>query len=99
MLPVLLAVLGLHATAHALDARRGPPGGVPPALGMREPPRLVQNASADQVIAEVERRYRARVVRVESAVVNGRRVYVLRLLSEDGRVWRVRVDADTGREM
>jgi uncharacterized membrane protein YkoI len=50
----------------------------------------------DQAIEIAERRYRARVVRAEPKEQQGRRVYVLRLLSEEGRVWTVRVDAQTG---
>jgi uncharacterized membrane protein YkoI len=50
----------------------------------------------DAAVDMAQRRYNARVVRAEVAEVNGRRVYVLRLLSADGRVWAVRVDAQSG---
>jgi uncharacterized membrane protein YkoI len=43
-----------------------------------------------------QRRYNARVVRAEVSERGGRRVYLLRLLSDDGRVFNVRVDAATG---
>src|SRR5688500_15435408 len=56
------------------------------------------SAPLEKVIESVERRYRANVVRVGQEEIGGRRVYVLRLLSEQGRVWTVRVDAETGRE-
>ena len=49
----------------------------------------------DQVIDMVQRRFNARVVRVNLVESGGRRVYEMRLLSEQ-RVWNVRVDADTG---
>ena len=52
----------------------------------------------DQAIENAERRYKARVVRAEVSESNGRRVYVLRLLSEEGRVWTIKVDAETGGE-
>ena len=52
--------------------------------------------SMDQAIEIVEKRYKARVVRANAADSNGHRVYVLRLLSEEGRVWTVRVDAASG---
>jgi uncharacterized membrane protein YkoI len=39
------------------------------------------------------------VVRAEVAETDGRKFYVLRLLSEDGRVWSIRVDANTGAEV
>jgi hypothetical protein len=50
----------------------------------------------DQAIDMAERRFHARVVRAGMDEVDGRRVYVLRMLSEQGRVWTVRVDAESG---
>lgn len=50
----------------------------------------------DQAVAMVERRFRAMVVRAGREESDGRVVYVLRLLSDQGRVWTVRVDAETG---
>ncbi|MFO1427601.1 MAG: PepSY domain-containing protein [Steroidobacteraceae bacterium] len=52
--------------------------------------------SLDQAVDLAQRRYGARVVRAEVSDAGGRRVYVLRLLSPDGRVWVVRVDAESG---
>lgn len=52
--------------------------------------------SLDQAIGIAERRFRARVVKADKAEINGRRVYVLRLLSDEGRVWTVHVDAESG---
>jgi uncharacterized membrane protein YkoI len=46
----------------------------------------------------IRRKYNASVVRVAELLVDGRRVYELRLLSNE-RVWTVRVDAETGREL
>ena len=50
----------------------------------------------DQAIEMAERRFRARVVRAAVEESAGQRIYVLRLLSEQGRVWTVRVDAQSG---
>jgi uncharacterized membrane protein YkoI len=55
--------------------------------------------SLDRAIEIAERQYQARVVRGDAAEINGRRVYVLRLLSNEGRVWTVRVDAQSGGSM
>ncbi len=52
--------------------------------------------SMDEAVDMAQRRYNARVVRAEASEIDGRRVYVLRLLSADGRVWVVRVDAQSG---
>lgn len=52
--------------------------------------------SLDAVVAQVEKRYNARVVRAETRQQKGRTIYVLRLLNADGKVWTVQVDADSG---
>jgi hypothetical protein len=53
--------------------------------------------SLDEAVARAERQYRARVVRTDVQDEDGRKVYVLKLLSEDGRVFTVRIDAQSGR--
>jgi hypothetical protein len=53
--------------------------------------------SLDEAVSRAEQQYRARVVRTEVQDEDGRKVYVLKLLSEDGRVFTVRIDAATGR--
>jgi uncharacterized membrane protein YkoI len=53
--------------------------------------------SLDEAVSRAERQYRARVVRTDVVDEDGRTVYVLKLLSEDGRVFTVRIDAATGR--
>jgi uncharacterized membrane protein YkoI len=54
------------------------------------------SVSMDQAVKMVERRFHARVVKAETERDNGRTVYVLRLLSDAGKVWTVRVDARDG---
>lgn len=53
--------------------------------------------SLDQAVRMVESRYRARAVRADVVNQAGKRVYEIRLLNSDGKVWKVRVDAETGR--
>ena len=65
----------------------------------REHPQAQSGVSMDQAIESAQRRYKARVVRAEVSESNGRRFYVLRLLSEEGRVWTIKVDAETGGEI
>ncbi len=83
------------AMAHAL------PGQVVSGTPLREAP--VQDVmfrdgiSLDEAVVRAERQYRARVVRTEVTDEDGRTVYVLKLLSENGRVFTVRIDAATGR--
>ncbi|HEY8540661.1 MAG TPA: PepSY domain-containing protein [Steroidobacteraceae bacterium] len=57
----------------------------------------VRGISLDEAVRAVERRYRARAVKAETVISGGRRVHEIRLLNADGKVWKVRVDAETGR--
>ena len=52
--------------------------------------------SLDEAVRMVESRYRARAVKVDTVSNGGRRVYEIRLLNAEGKVWKVRVDAETG---
>jgi len=52
--------------------------------------------SLDQAIASAERKYKARVVKANTEGGGDRCTYVLRLLSDEGRVWTVRVDSRSG---
>jgi len=52
--------------------------------------------SLDQAINMAESRYRAKAVKYSQAVSGDRLVYQIRLLSSDGKVWTVQVDAQTG---
>lgn len=51
----------------------------------------------EQAVQRAEERYKARAVKAEERSKGDRRVYRIRLLSEDGRVFEVTVDAATGR--
>ena len=51
----------------------------------------------EQAADMVQARYNARVVRAERQEQDGQVVYRFKLLSNDGRVFVVRVDARTGR--
>jgi chemotaxis receptor (MCP) glutamine deamidase CheD len=53
--------------------------------------------SLDEAVRRAEAQYHAKVVRTDVQDEDGRKVYVLKLLSDDGRVITVRVDASTGR--
>ena len=60
-------------------------------------PKSRDGISLDEAVRRAEAQYRARVVRTDVQDEDGRKVYVLKLLSEDGRVFTVRIDASTGR--
>ncbi len=54
--------------------------------------------SLDEAVARAERRYQARAVRAVEKRNGDRIEYRIRLLGADGRVFEVRVDAETGQE-
>jgi uncharacterized membrane protein YkoI len=64
--------------------------------GKGESGRAERGQSLDAIVAQVEKRYNARVVRAETRQHQGRTIYVLRLLNAEGKVWTVQVDADSG---
>ena len=82
--------------ACAADAAAAPAWGV---VSHAEESRVVMAGAAvsmDQAVKMVEQRFGARVVKAEAQKDGSRTVYVLRLLSDSGRVWTVRVDAESG---
>jgi hypothetical protein len=96
ILPVALIVLGFapFAQAHSMPGPR-PAGTAAPEQTVVAVAR--DGISLDEAVSRAERQYRARVVRTDVQDEDGRKVYVLKLLSEDGRVFTVRVDAQSGR--
>lgn len=103
-LVLALALLTGAATGAAEKGKLGrfDPGS--PASSVREPPRMSAEKSAersaDRIVQNIERKYRAKVVRQETREDGDRKVLVLRLLSDkEGRVWTVRVDAQSGEEL
>ncbi len=55
--------------------------------------------SLDEAVARAERRHDARVVRAEEKRHGDRIEYRIRLLGPDGRVFEVRIDAESGQEI
>jgi hypothetical protein len=85
------APLGLAASlpGHGAGGSNSPDRGVSAVVH--------DGVSLDEAVSRAERQYRARVVRTDVQDEDGRKVYVLKMLSEDGRVFTVRIDAATGR--
>ena len=52
--------------------------------------------SLDQAVEMAQRRYRAKAVKAETIRNGEKRVHRIRLLSSDGKVWNVSVDAESG---
>lgn len=88
----LLAALALStlswgvAPAQELVDRR-------PRHESREQP---SGVSLDQAVRMAQRRYHAKAVRAETVRSGDRRVHHIRLLNSEGKVWTVRVDAESG---
>jgi uncharacterized membrane protein YkoI len=71
----------------------------PPVQNIREPARTERRVvSIDSVIEQVERRYKAKVIKRDTKQKGGRLVYELKLLSDDD-VRTIRIDAETGKEI
>ena len=98
LIPAVLLAIGFapFTQAHSMPGPRMPAGaGVQERGGMTEVRR--DGISLDEAVRMAEAQYHARVVRTEVQDEDGRKVYVLKLLSEGGRVITVRIDAATGR--
>jgi len=91
---------GFTAPAEAAPVRSQPLA--PPAIAFNGAiggaSAMADNEALNRIIDAVQKRYNASVVKATDITVEGRRAYELRLLS-DKRVWTIRVDAETGREL
>jgi hypothetical protein len=96
IVPVLLVMAGSapFTQAHSMPGPRPSGAGVVPPTVVAA---IHDGISLDEAVSRAERQYRARVVRTDVQDEDGRKVYVLKLLSEDGRVFTVRIDAQSGR--
>jgi len=96
LLPAMLVVATFapYTQAHGLPGPVYAGSSVAPAEGFAE---VRDGISLDQAVSRAESQYHARVVRTDVVDEDGRKVYVLKLLSENGRVFTVRVDANSGR--
>jgi uncharacterized membrane protein YkoI len=93
ILASLILALGAWSAAEARSLRFDPAVALPSAEVRAE---RHNGISLDEAVSRAEQRYNARVVRTEVQDEDGRRVYVLKLLSDNGRVFTVRIDAATG---
>ncbi len=96
IVPVLFVIAGFAplSQAHSMPGQNHAGSGVadvPAGFVMQR-----DGISLDEAVARAERQYRARVVRTDVQDEDGRKVYVLKMLSENGRVFTVRIDASTG---
>jgi hypothetical protein len=52
--------------------------------------------SLDEAVAQARQRYRGKVLSAETTRVDGRKVHRIKILTKDGRVKRITVDAGSG---
>jgi hypothetical protein len=97
LVPIVLVMAGFapFTQAHSMPAPVvSGANSEEPAVDVETP---LDAITLDEAVRRAEAQYRARVVRTEVQDEDGRKVYVLKLLSEGGRVITVRIDAATGR--
>jgi len=100
LLVALCAVVTVAPAAQALELQRGARNGKKLEPPGRESAQPRAGLSVDRVIEQVESRYKARAVRVENKrTKDGRAYYEIRLLSDEGRVWTIKVDAESGKTL
>ncbi len=65
--------------------------------GVRHVAYASNGISLDEAVARVRRQTGGRIIKATSRTGNGRTIYHVRVLTKDGRVFTVRVDASSGR--
>jgi uncharacterized membrane protein YkoI len=95
-LPIVLLAM-LAPLAHAQRLPAPDTGGAGSAERAVSGETQREGISLDEAVRMAEAQFHARVVRTDVVDEDGRKVYVLKLLSEGGRVITVRVDAASGR--
>ena len=96
LVPVAFIAAGLGSNIQAHSMPAPVPAGAALETHYNEEVRH-DGISLDEAVRRAEAQYRARVVRTDVQDEDGRKVYVLKLLSDGGRVITVRIDAATGR--
>ena len=62
----------------------------PPATGQS------QGISLDEAVRRARQQHRGKVLSAEAVRIDGRKVYRIKILTKDGRVKRIHIDARTG---
>jgi hypothetical protein len=95
LIPCLL-VAGFTATDAVALTRPGQTSPVP-VVDLTVSARVQKDGvSLDEAVSIVRKRYGGRVINARTSNDNGRKVHVIKILSDEGRVREVRVDAQSG---
>lgn len=96
LLPLVLLVLASICLSVPVQAADGLPG--QHAAGQSRPIVLAKGEmSLDAAVEMVRERFGGKVISASTTSRGGKKVHVIKLLSDQGRVRTVRVDAQTGR--
>lgn len=99
----LLVLLGVSLAPHADAATRGhsglASGGWHQPLDQGAHPLAEERVSLDQAAAMVRRQTNGRIIKASTRRSNGRAIHHIRVLTRDGKVFTVRVDATSGRRL
>jgi uncharacterized membrane protein YkoI len=98
-LAALLVGLCLQSPAFAKKVTRGGSSESAHQAQREEVARPLAGNSLDKIIAAVQKRHGATVVKSEETTVQGRKAYILRLHYKDGLIKHIKVDAETGKEL
>lgn len=95
---IIAALLAVALSASATNLAWGRGRALQEPASRPAAPTAVTRAgvSLDEAVQMVQQRFNARVVRAETHSDGGRTVYHLRLMNSEGKVWTVRVDAQSG---
>ena len=99
MRTIVVTVLAVATTALATRAFATPVIKPVAAIVLQANAVTAGAVSLDQAVAAAEKQHNAKVVKTATTQEGGKTVYELRMLSEDGRVWSIRVDGATGAEL
>jgi len=97
MLSALLFPTGQAAAAPGTVANGHARGSVSAPESQWQRPMARDRMSLDQAAAMVRRQTGGRIIKASSRTSNGRTIHSIRVLTRDGKVFTVRVDAASGR--
>ncbi|WP_020563705.1 PepSY domain-containing protein [Methylosarcina fibrata] len=63
---------------------------------LAEAPLLTARVSLDQATQQIIRDGKSRVLGAQTVIIEGREVHIIKILTPDGRIQHLKIDAETG---
>lgn len=63
---------------------------------LAEAPLAIARVSLDQATKQIIRNQKIRVLGAQTVVIEGREVHIIKILTPDGRIQHLKIDAETG---